>query len=226
MTETHAAVARAAVILEPHPVSAEGLKTVLEPLGIEVLGEARDTTAALDFVRSLEPDVFIVELETPSGRADALRLVRELREDDPDLVIIVLALDDDPRTVRAAVAAGATTYLSKATDVSEIAAEIQRHVAPPIYLARDVPSVLIHGVQTASAARAVPHLTRREFEILRVVDGRSNREVAQLLWISDDTVKFHLANIYRKLGVSSRAEAVACARDWGLLDSRVPLTAA
>ena len=103
---------------------------------------------------------------------------------------------------------------------------MERAVAPPIYVARDVPSVLIHGDRGAQAARAVPHLTPRELEVLRLVEGRSNREVARLLWVTDDTVKFHLANTYRKLGVSSRSEAVAWARERGLLESRPTQAAA
>lgn len=220
------ALHRTAIVLDPHPICREGLRMVLEPLGIAVGAVCGTPAAALRLVRERRPDLLLAELETPSGAPEGLRLLREARSGDPDLAIVVLSSVADRRRVAAAFAAGATAYLSKHADPAEIAAEVERAVAPPIYVARDVPSRLTSGDRGAGAARSVPHLTPRELEVLRLVDGRSNREVARLLWVTDDTVKFHLANIYRKLGVSSRSEAVAWARERGLLDTRTAQAAA
>jgi two-component system response regulator DevR len=220
------ALQRTAIVLDPHPICREGLRVVLEPLGIVVGASCGTPAAALRLVRERRPELLLAELETPSGAPEGLRLLREARGADPDLAIVVLSSVADRRRVAAAFAAGATAYLSKHADPAEIAAEVERAVAPPIYVARDVPSLLVGGDHGAEAARSVPHLTPRELEVLRLVDGRSNREVARLLWVTDDTVKFHLANVYRKLGVSSRSEAVAWARERGLLDSRTAAAAA
>jgi DNA-binding NarL/FixJ family response regulator len=220
------ALHRTAIILDPHPICREGLRGILEPLGVLVAAACGTPSAALRLVRERSPDLLLAELETPSGAPEGLRLVREARCGDPDLAIVVLSSVADRRRVAAAFAAGATAYLSKHADPAEIAAEIERAVAPPIYVARDLSSLLVSGDRSADAARSVPHLTPRELEVMRLVDGRSNREVARLLWVTDDTVKFHLANIYRKLGVSSRAEAVAWARERGLLDTRSAQAAA
>lgn len=226
MTEMHGAFQRSAVVLDPHPVCREGLRTILAPLGVDVAATCGTPAAALRLLREHVPNLLVAEIETPSGSGEGLRLIREARAEDPDLGIVVLSAVSDRRRVAATFAAGATAYLSKHADPAEIAAEIERAVAPPIYVARDVPSVLVHGDRSAADARSVPHLTPRELEIVRLVEGRSNREVARLLWVSDDTVKFHLGNIYRKLGVSSRIDAVAWARDRGLLDSRPAQAAA
>ena len=226
MTDMHGGLQRSAVVLDPHPVCREGLRTILAPLGIDVSATCGTPAAALRLVGEHGPSLLVAELETPSGAGEGLRLVREARASDPDLAIVILSTVAERRRVAAAFAAGATAYLSKHADPAEIAAEVERAVAPPIYVARDVPSVLIHGDRGAQAARAVPHLTPRELEVLRLVEGRSNREVARLLWVTDDTVKFHLANTYRKLGVSSRSEAVAWARERGLLESRPTQAAA
>lgn len=226
MTEMHGASQRAAVVLDPHPVCREGIRTILAPLGLQVAATCGTPAAALRLVRVHLPSLLVAEIETPSGSGEGLRLIGDARAGDPDLAIVVLSAVSDRRRVAAAFAAGATAYLSKHAGPAEIAAEIERAVAPPIYVARDVPSVLVHGDRGAAGARGVPHLTPRELEIMRLVDGRSNREVARLLWVSDDTVKFHLGNIYRKLGVSSRTDAVAWARDRGLLESRPAQAAA
>jgi len=226
MTDMHGGFQRSAVVLDPHPICREGLRTILAPLGIEVAATCGTPAVALRLVREHAPSLLVAELDTPSGAGEGVRLVREARAGDPDLAIVVLSAVAERRRVAAAFAAGATAYLSKHADPAEIAAEVERAVAPAIYVARDVPSVLMHGERGSAAARSVPHLTPRELEILRLVEGRSNREVARLLWVSDDTVKFHLANTYRKLGVSSRAEAVTWARERGLLEPRPTQAAA
>lgn len=206
MTDIHANLQRSAVILDPYPICREGLRVILARLDLEIAATCGTPAAALRLVGEHAPNLLLAELETPSGFGEGLRLVREARSSDPDLAIVVVSAVADRRRVAAAFAAGATAYLSKHAEPTEITAEIERAVAPPIYVARDVPSFLINGDRRAAAARSVPHLTPRELEVLRLVEGRSNREVARLLWVTDDTVKFHLANVYRKLGVSSRRE--------------------
>jgi DNA-binding CsgD family transcriptional regulator len=131
------------------------------------------------------------------------------------LIVIVLSGSDDSELIDAAFEAGASAYILKTTDPDSMATAIQQAFEPSIYLARprDAKTAI------ATATRVVPQLTRRELEILQLVsEGRSNRQVGQLLWVTDQTVKFHLANIYRKLGVGSRYDAARWAQEHGVLE--------
>ena len=122
---------------------------------------------------------------------------------------------DDAELIDAAFEAGASAYILKTTDPDCVTTAIQQAFEPSIYLARPRET----RSATATATRVVPQLTRRELEILRLVsEGRSNRQVGQVLWVTDQTVKFHLANIYRKLGVGSRYDAARWAQEHGVLD--------
>jgi DNA-binding NarL/FixJ family response regulator len=217
---------RAAVVLDPHPLCHEGLRGVLRQLGVEVVGAARYPEAALALIDSRAPEIFVAEIETADGPSDGLDCVRAARQRHPDLAIVVLSARTDGPVVEAALAAGATSYVPKTAQPDEIATAVRRALAPAIYLvagsdrAVEDHSAIVgrRTVRVATPGGRTTRLTRRELEVLRLVEGRSNREVAKLLWITDETVKFHLANVYRKLGVSSRAEAVAWARTNGLLE--------
>ena len=221
-----ATIPRAAVVLDPHPICQEGVRALLATLEIEVVGTSRTPSGALALVGDCTPDLLVAEIETAAGPADGVACIRAARERHSDLAIVVLSNRSEPAVVTAAMVAGATAYVPKNAASNEVAAEIRRALAPAIYLVSEVAAGL-DGDTEAIGRRTVPirtgestvaRLTRRELEVLRLVDGRSNRQVAKLLWVTDETVKFHLANIYRKLGVSSRSEAVAYARRAGLLD--------
>lgn len=226
MNDNHASLPRAAVVLDPHPLCHEGLRGLLAPLGVAVVGASRSPSAALALLREREPDLLVAEIETPDGPTEGVEFVRTARERHPDLAIVVLSARTEPTVVETALAAGATTYIPKVAQPEEIAAGVRRALAPSIYLvsatAEPVESEGLVGRRTLRVPTpqgGIARLTRRELEVLRLVEGRSNRQVAKLLWVTDETVKFHLANIYRKLGVSSRAEAVAWARANGLLEA-------
>jgi two-component system response regulator DevR len=213
---------RAAVVLDPHPLYHEGVRAILDPIGITVVGACRSPATALTLLRERQPDVFVAEIDGPEGPAEGIECVRRARERHADLAIVVVSSRVDPPLVDSVLGAGATRYVAKTAPVEEIAEAVRRALTPPIYLVTEAGTPLAHvdtavGVVTTDLRGA--RLTRRELEVLRLVEGRSNRQVAELLWVTDETVKFHLANIYRKLGVSSRSEAVAWARLNGLLES-------
>ena len=135
------------------------------------------------------------------------------RIETPDLTVIVLSGTDDRGIIEAAIDRGAAAYILKSTDTDAIATAIRQVFEPSVYLAG--PKERAHAA-TTETPEVLGKLTRRELEILQLVSGgRSNRQVAQILWITDQTVKFHLANIYRKLGVRSRFEAARWARRTG-----------
>ena len=228
MNRDHASP-HAAVVLDPHPLCHEGVRGLLTPLGVELVGAARSPATALALVQECAPDLLVAEVETPAGPAEGVACIRQARQQQPDLAIVVLSSRTDQPVVEAALAAGATTFVPKTAEPDEIAAEVRRVLTPSIYLVTETGlpledadgAVTRKTVSVATRKGGTARLTRRELEVLRLVEGRSNRQVAKLLWVTDETVKFHLANVYRKLGVSSRSEAVAWARAAGLLEPAV-----
>ncbi len=158
----------------------------------------------------------MAELELPEGRDEGLRVLSAGRNGDPTLTVIVLSGTDDSALIDAAFARGASAYVLKTSEPDVIATAVRQAFEPSLYFAR--PS----DQRTATAPVEIlePKLTRRELEILKLVsEGRSNRQVAELLWVTDQTVKFHLANVYRKLGVRSRFDAARWALEHGVLDA-------
>ena len=135
---------------------------------------------------------------------------------DPKLAVIVLSSTDDPTLIDAAFERGASAYVLKTSEPDVIATAIRQAFEPSLYFARPNEKRPV----TATVELLEPKLTRRELEILKLVsEGRSNRQVAELLWVTDQTVKFHLANVYRKLGVRSRFDAARWALEHGVLDA-------
>jgi DNA-binding NarL/FixJ family response regulator len=140
--------------------------------------------------------------------------VRRAREMVPGIKTIVLSMYDDQEHIDAAFAAGADAYVLKIAHPDDLTSAVRQAFEHSIYLAggRAAPAA------AAPAPQNAPGLTRRELEILQLVaEGQSNAQVARTLWVTEQTVKFHLSNIYRKLGVSNRTEASRWAQLQGLL---------
>lgn len=214
-----------AVLLDPHPVFQEGLAGVLERLGIQVVGKARSANMALALLDEHEPDLFVAEIELAEGPVQGLWALRRACEHAADLTAVVVSGNADLDRVEAAFAVGATGYVLKTAQPDEMAVALQHALAGSVYVLGGMHGPLAHvrphtgAAAPAAPSGSAPRLTRRELEVLRLVaDGRSNRQVAEVLWVTEDTVKFHLANVYRKLGVSSRADAARLARSHGLLE--------
>ena len=220
---------RTAVALEPHPLCHLALSTLLGRIEIDLVGTATSTGEALALLQEHRPDLLIVEIDVPEGREAALRLISNGPRDVPDLTTVVLSGNEDRSAIDAAFDRGAAAYVLKSSDPETITTAIQQAFKPSLYLAQ--PRRIAAGAELApnggandrggkgNGAELLQKLTRRELEILQLVSGgRSNRQVAQILWVADQTVKFHLANVYRKLGVRSRFEAAKWARENGILD--------
>ena len=215
---------RTAVIHDAHPLWLEAVEGVLERLKVEVSGKATERTAALDLVRGSRPDVFVVEPGTSGIGAD---IIRQAKQASPGTKVVALADSHDPADVDAAFAAGACAYVFKTAHPDDLASAIRQAFELSIFLApvqTAGPRLMKQGVREASTEMA-PGLTKREIEILQLVsEGHSNGELARMLWVTEQTVKFHLSNIYRKLGVANRTEASRWAQINGLLVQ--PLVAA
>jgi DNA-binding NarL/FixJ family response regulator len=210
-----------AVLLDPHPLWLEAVQSVLASLDIAVAGKATTAEEALEMIERDEPDIFLVETGL-TGSVSGSSVVRAARQRVSSLRVIALASSADPADIDAAFDAGALAYVVKTARPEDVAATIRQAFDHSIFLAR----VQAVGVSpTPEPERAVEDdegaaLTRREREILALVaEGHSNRELARMLWVTEQTVKFHLSNIYRKLDVSNRTEASRWAHKHRLLST-------
>jgi DNA-binding NarL/FixJ family response regulator len=180
-----------------------------------------EALAALDEIR---PDVLVTELTARSGELDAPAYIRDALACSPETKIVVLAAAADKRTVHEALLAGADAYVVKTARPEDLLAAVRQTFDESVFLA---PGALLRNRKpVAGPLEAMPvppesaldALTRRETEILRLMaEGLTNVQLARQLWLSEQTVKFHLSNIYRKLGVANRTEASRWAQLNGLL---------
>ena len=205
---------RKAVSLDPHPLCHLALSTLLARFDIDLVGAATTTGTAETLLQEHQPDLLVLELDGPYGLESALGTITSGRELVPELTVVVLSGNDDRLVIDAAFDCGASAYVLKSSDPEAIATAIRQAFEPSVFLPQPR-----ERTAPATDKDVLRKLTRRELEILQLVSGgRSNREVAEILWVADQTVKFHLANIYRKLNVRSRFEAARWARESGLLD--------
>jgi DNA-binding NarL/FixJ family response regulator len=204
---------RTAVLLDPYPLVLDAVEELLEENGVDVVGKTTSSDQALDLAVREDADLLVTEIDLGGDARDGLACVREATERVRELKPIVFALSDDPRRIEAAFEAGAAAYVVKTAHPDDLASAIRQAFDGSVYLS--------NSAQPAPASEPPPDLcglTPREIEILRVVaDGSSNAEVARALWVTEQTVKFHLSNIFRKLKVSNRTEASRWAQLHGLL---------
>ena len=189
------------------------LREMLQPYrDIVIVGEADSAEAAVEQATQLQPNIVIMDVEMPLlNGADCVRRIRATSA--ATQVVLVSIYLSEPRVVEA-LRAGASAYVSSDWSPDDLAEAIRTAQAGRMSIPAEIAAELVRGDQASSSAA----LTPREGEILRLlVSGARNKEIAAQLWISERTVKFHLANIYQKLGVTTRTEAVHEARQRGLL---------
>jgi DNA-binding NarL/FixJ family response regulator len=200
-----------AVLLDRHPLWLEAVETVLADLNIDVRACASAPEEALTLIDRYKPDLFMAEVEGANGDVDGFTCIRRARQRLPEMKIIVLSVSEEPRRIRAALLAGATVYVMKSARRDDLQSAIRQAFSHSVYLANDV----VNRPRNGSPGEVFPPLTARELEILGLLtEGRSNAQLAKVLWVTEQTIKFHLSNIYRKLGVSNRTEASR----WGLIN--------
>jgi len=205
---------RTAILVDQHPLWLDTVEQVVARAGVEVVAKATASSTALAFLDEHGPDLLVTGIKMGDGEVDGITLLREARERNPGLRAIVLSMYDDPQHVDAAFEAGAAAYVLKTAHPDDLTSAIRQVFEHSIYLA----GLRIAPAPAKRAMDDLPGLTRRELEILRLVaEGHSNAELARMLWVTEQTVKFHLSNIYRKLNVSNRTEASRWAQLRGLL---------
>jgi DNA-binding NarL/FixJ family response regulator len=207
---------RTAVLVDQHPLWLDTVAQVVSRVGVEVVGKATSSTAALALVEEAQPRLLITGIKMANDEIDGIALVRNALERAAGLKAIVLSMYDDPQHIDAAFAAGAAAYVLKTAHPDDLTSAIRQAFDHSIYLAGVRPA----AAPAQAAVEDSPGLTRRELEILQLVaEGHSNAELARMLLVTEQTVKFHLSNLYRKLNVSNRTEASRWAQLRGLLES-------
>ncbi|MGV9972042.1 LuxR C-terminal-related transcriptional regulator [Nocardia beijingensis] len=201
------------LLADDHAIVRAGLRALLDVADdITVVGEAATAAAAVAFCATTPVDLVLMDLSFGSGRSGVEATARLRALATPPNVLVVTNYDTDA-DILGAVEAGACGYILKDTPPAGLLAAVRAAAAGDSVLSPAVASKLMTRVRRADTT-----LSRREIEVLRLVsDGRSNREIARQLFLSETTVKSHLVHIYGKLGVRSRTSAVARARERGML---------
>jgi DNA-binding NarL/FixJ family response regulator len=199
------------LIADDHPLILQGLRRTLEECDdIEVVGEAREGSEVPPLVQRRAPDVVLMDLRMPG--LSGVECVREIKAQTPSVKAVLLTASEDRTAIEEAIEAGASGYVLKSVSALDVPALVRQVAAG---------STMFHkpaGDAPDGAADAeTPALTEREATILAAVaGGKTTKTISAELGVSEHTVKFHLTNIYRKLGVSNRSGAVRYAYEHGL----------
>lgn len=209
------------LITDDHLIVREGLRLIMETAeGIEVVGEAEDGAQALELADTLKPDVVLMDLRMP--RMDGISAITRLKEKHPETAVIILTTYNEDDLMLQGLKAGAKGFLLKDTDRTTLINTIAAASRGESLLAPAVMARLLNQAEsrTQSVSREMNSIiTDREREVLLyAADGDPSKEIAWKLGITERTVKAHLTSIYNKLGVNSRAAAVAEAAKKGLLE--------
>jgi len=198
------------VIIDDHAVVREGLKRALINHGYEIAAEAASQAEGRAQIAHTNPDVIVVDLNLPDG--SGFDLISWARGISQTLGIVVLTLNDTDAHLMAAMNAGASSYILKSAPIIELIAAIEFSTKSPL-------SFSAKGLSTALASKAQSfNLTAREFDVLGLLpSGASTKAIASGLFLSQATIKTHLASIFRKLEVTNRTAAVSKARKHNLV---------
>jgi DNA-binding NarL/FixJ family response regulator len=202
------------LIADDHRLIVEGVKRALEEApDFEVVGECSSGSQVLPMVGRTNPDIVLLDLRMPG--ADGLACLSRIRKQHPDVKVVVLSVSTDENVIQTVLKRGASAFIVKSINPIDLPSALRQAVDGTVYSAIGLPD------PGESAARAAG-LTERETAILAALArGLSNEAIGKELWVAEQTVKFHLTNIYRKLGVSNRTEAARLAYQNGLVESPI-----
>jgi DNA-binding NarL/FixJ family response regulator len=205
---------KTAVVLDRHPLWLDALERLLDRVGVTVVGRTTSTEAAVQMVEEFRPSLVIAEYEAFGQPEERQIALRQATKAGPDSQYVILSTTDGAAQIEAAFAAGASVFCVKTAESDDLASAIRQAFGSSIYYAGTRPAL------AEVPPAALSGLTKREVEILRLVaEGHSNSQLAKMLWVTEQTVKFHLSNIYRKLDVANRTEASRWAQLNGLLSA-------
>ena len=207
------------MLVDDHQMLRQGLRRSLEEEGFYVVGEASDGDEAVRLVPAAKPDVILMDVSMPD--MDGVEATRRILQADPDKRIVMLTMHADKDLIEAAIKAGAVGYLTKDCSTDEVIEAVRMAANGETALSPQLAKTMLSEVRKIDdkAARDEDRLvTKREEEVLQLIaDGCSTPEVAQKLYISQKTVKNHLASIYEKLNARDRTQAVLLAVRMGIV---------
>lgn len=195
------------MVVDDHPMVRDGLRHFISlSAGLEYVGQAQSGEEAVSLCEELKPDVILMDLMMPG--IGGIEAIQRIRRQDPDVQLVALTSFADPKLVQQALKAGAVGYMLKNVGMNELTDAIRSAQARRRVLAPEATEALIQAMDMAQQ----DDLSERELEILKLVaEGLTNTEIANRLWIAEPTVRFHLGNIFSKLGARNRMEAVKLA---------------
>ena len=203
------------ILAEDHALMREAVKLVFDQVDdLELVGEVANGRDLLPLMKHVAADFVLLDVQLPG--ADGLRCLEELAQQHPQVKVAMLSAVDDPRVIESAFRRGASGYILKSVNPYDLPAAIRQIVEKTV----------IHRSPAAEDGAAVTKrggLSEKELAVLaELCHGHTNKQIAVSLWLSEQTVKFHLRNIYRKLGINSRTEAIRYAYEHDLAATSVP----
>ena len=201
------------LLADDHRLMLEAVRVSLEQDGdFEIVAATTDATKVLPLMAEAQPDVVVLDVRMP--QLDGITCLKRIRGAHPDVVVVMLSASEDASIIQQAMEAGARAFVLKHIDPRDLGAVIRQAIVGTVFQSASV-------FADASATKAAEAgLTAKEREVLNLLSaGLSNRDIAKELWLSQQTIKFHLSNIYRKLSVNSRTAAIQAAQVRGLISN-------
>jgi DNA-binding NarL/FixJ family response regulator len=202
------------LIADDHPLILAGIKRALEEDDqFEVVAEARVGSQVLPLVSQTQPDLALLDLRMPE--MDGLTCLDRIRKEHPKVKVVILSVSTDPEIVQTVLNHGAAAYVVKSVNPIDLSSALRQALEGTVFSAVGLPEKTAQEDAVKAAG-----LTDRETTILKALArGLSNEAIGKELWVAQQTVKFHLTNIYRKLDVKNRTEAARYAYEHGLIDT-------
>ena len=207
------------VLAEDHTVTRLGLKFIIDKFpNLELLGEAANGAEAVKLVESLHPDVVVLDVDMPV--LDGISAARSIRVSNPNIKIMMLTASRDEKQIFGALSAGANGYCIKDITDERLCTAIESVFRGDLWIDAAIADKVVKALPLPSSGTNTPpeQLSEREMDVLKlIVDGMSNQQIAQKLFISSDTVKSHIKHILEKLAATDRTQAAVKALRQGLI---------
>lgn len=206
------------LVADDHALFRDGIVSLLIASGFEIVGQAENGLQAVEAALSLRPDLVLMDVSMPE--MSGLKALREIKRLAPEIQVVMLTISDDDNDLLTAIQTGARGYLLKNLNSKAFFEGLEALKRGEVAMDGKTMAKLFKKISEPKAPAPSTHLTERETELLKLVAaGLPNREIAHQLFISENTVKYHLKSIIQKLGVRNRAEAVSSGIQKGIIPS-------